>query len=134
MEMLFYTYAAMFLIMTPVVVASERDVFARIPHFTVQTWVGLALLTFFHNFLSMVLFLKALKVLDAIQASVSNYLVSFFGVPIAAIWLGERLTLPAIMGGLLVLGSTMVMTFWDSGSAPAVSPAATTGEAKASVP
>jgi drug/metabolite transporter (DMT)-like permease len=134
MEMLFYTYAAMFLIMTPVVVASERDVFARIPHFTVQTWVGLALLTVFHNFLSMVLFLKALKVLDAIQASVSNYLVSFFGVPIAAIWLGERLTLPAIMGGLLVLGSTMVMTFWDSGSAPAVSPAATTGEAKASVP
>lgn len=130
MEMLFYTYAAMFVIMTPVVVMSERDVFARIPHFTVQTWVGLALLTFFHNFLSMVLFLKALKVLDAIQASVSNYLVSFFGVPIAAIWLGERLTLPAIIGGVLVLGSTILMTFWDSGSAPEVS--AATGEAQAS--
>src|SRR5438270_2565142 len=129
MEMLFYTYAAMFVIMTPVVIFSERDVFARIPHFTTQTWIGLALLTFFHNFLSMVLFLKALKVLDAIQASVSNYLVSFFGVPIAAIWLGERLTLPAIIGGLLVLGSTILMTFWDSASAPAVSASATTGEA-----
>lgn len=132
MEMLFYTYAAMFVIMTPVVVMSERDVFARIPHFTVQAWVGLALLTFFHNFLSMVLFLKALKVLDAIQASVSNYLVSFFGVPIAAIWLGERLTLPAIIGGVLVLGSTILMTFWDSGSAPEVSASAATGEAQAS--
>jgi len=132
MEMLFYTYAAMFLIMTPVVVMSERDVFARIPHFTVQTWVGLALLTFFHNFLSMVLFLKALKVLDAIQASVSNYLVSFFGIPIAAIWLRERLTAPAIIGGLLVLGSTILMTFWDRGDAPAVSSSAATGEARAS--
>jgi drug/metabolite transporter (DMT)-like permease len=132
MEMLFYTYAAMFVIMTPVVVMSERDVFARIPHFTVQTWVGLALLTFFHNFLSMVLFLKALKVLDAIQASVSNYLVSFFGIPIAAIWLGERLTASAIIGGLLVLGSTILMTFWDRGGAPAVPSSAATGEAHAS--
>jgi drug/metabolite transporter (DMT)-like permease len=133
MEMLFYTYAAMFVIMTPVVVMSERDVFARIPHFSGQTWVGLALLTFFHNFLSMVLFLKALKVLDAIQASVSNYLVSFFGVPIAALWLGERLTVPAIVGGVLVLGSTILMTFWDRGSAPAVSAPAATGEARASI-
>ena len=88
----------------------------------------MALLTFFHNFLSMVLFLKALKVLDAIQASVSNYLVSFFGVPIAALWLGERLTIPAIIGGLLVLGSTILMTCWDRGAAPAVSAAAATGE------
>jgi drug/metabolite transporter (DMT)-like permease len=106
--------------MTPVVLISERNVFANIPHFTAQTWVGLVLLTFFHNFLSMVLFLKALKVLDAIQASVSNYLVTFFGVPIAAIWLGERLTLPAIAGGLLVLGSTILMTFWDKGDAVVV--------------
>jgi drug/metabolite transporter (DMT)-like permease len=132
MEMLFYTYAAMFVIMTPVVVMTERDVFARISHFTTQTWIGLTLLTFFHNFLSMVLFLKALKVLDAIQASVSNYLVSFFGVPIAAIWLDERLTVPAIIGGLLVLGSTILMTFWDRGGTPAVSAAAATGEGHSS--
>ena len=68
----------------------------------------------------MVLFLKALKVLDAIQASVSNYLVTFFGVPIAALWLGERLTVPAIAGGLLVLISTIVMTFWDRGTAAVI--------------
>src|SRR5438046_5166198 len=129
MEMLFYTYSAMFVILTPLVLAREGDVVARIPHFTRQTWVGMILLTFFHNFLSMVLFLKALKVLDAIQASVSNYLVTFFGVPIAALWLGERLTLPAIIGGVLVLGSTILMTLWDRGATPPVSAAAATGEA-----
>ena len=114
MEMLFYTYVAMFVLMTPLVVAQERGVFSHIAQFTLRTWVGLALLTFFHNYLSMVLFLKALKVLDAIQAALSNYLITFFGVPIAAIWLGERLTLMAIAGGLLVLGSTLLITLWDA--------------------
>ena len=113
MEMLFYTYAAMFVLMTPLVLAQERSVFSHIPQFTLRTWVGLALLTFLHNYLSMVLFLKALKILDAIQAALSNYLITFFGVPIAAIWLGERLTLMAIVGGVLVLGSTLLVTLWD---------------------
>ena len=90
--MLFFTYLAMFVVMTPLTLAQEPRVFAAIPHFSFQTWIGLALLTFFHNYLSMVLFLKALKQLDAIQAALSNYLITFFGIPIAAIWLKERLT------------------------------------------
>jgi drug/metabolite transporter (DMT)-like permease len=113
MEMLYYTYLAMFLIMTPLTLHQEMDVFARIPQFTLQTWIGLTLLTFFHNYLSMVLFLKALKQLDAIQAALSNYLITFFGLPIAAIWLGERLTIMAIVGGILVLSSTLLITIWD---------------------
>ena len=123
MEMLFYTYLAMFVIMTPLTLAREPDVFRRIPHFTAQTWVGLILLTFFHNFLSMVLFLKALKKLDAIQAALSIYLVTFFGVPIAALWLGERLTLAAIAGGILVLASTLLITLWEQKQAARSIPA-----------
>jgi drug/metabolite transporter (DMT)-like permease len=123
MEMLFYTYLAMFVIMTPLTLAREPDVFRRIPHFTTQTWVGLILLTFFHNFLSMVLFLKALKKLDAIQAALSIYLVTFFGVPIAALWLGERLTLAAIAGGILVLASTLLIMFWEQKRAALSTPA-----------
>jgi len=117
MQMLFFTYVAMFVLMTPLVLTQERGVFSHITQFTARTWIGLILLTFFHNYLSMVLFLKALKALDAIQAALSNYLITFFGVPIAAIWLGERLTLMAIVGGLLVLGSTLLITLW-SGSKP----------------
>ena len=113
MEMLLYTYVAMFVIMTPLILHQETDVFARIPHFTVQTWIGLVLLTLLHNYLSMVLFLKALKQLDAIQAALSNYLITFFGLPIAALWLGERLTVMAIVGGIMVLGSTLLITIYD---------------------
>lgn len=113
LRMCYYTYVGMLVLMLPFVVFQERDVFSRIPSFTLQTWIGLGLLTFFHNFLSMVLFLKALKVLDAIQATLSNYLITAFGVPIAAIWLHERLSPLAMVGGLLVLGSTLVITIWE---------------------
>jgi len=113
MKMLFWTYVAVCAMMAPVVMIEEHDVFTRIPHFTAQTWLGMALLTFFHNYLSMILFLKALKNLDAIQASLSNYLITFFGVPIAAIFLHEKLTPSAILGGVLVLASTLLITVWE---------------------
>lgn len=104
---------AMFVILTPLVIARESRVFSRVPGFTGRTWIGLALLAFFQNYLSMVLFLKALKQLDAIQAALSNYLITLFGVPIAAIWLGEKLTPFAVLGGILVLGSTLMITIWE---------------------
>jgi drug/metabolite transporter (DMT)-like permease len=124
MQMLFYTYVAVCGLIGPVVLMEERSVFARIPHFTANTWIGLILLTVFHNYLSMILFLKALKALDAMQAALSNYLITFFGVPIAAIWLGERLTSSAIVGGVLVLASTLLITLWDENRKAVPIPAA----------
>lgn len=113
MELVFYTYVVMVILLTPLVIYYESDVFARIPDFTSQTWVGMSLLTLFHNFLSMLLFFKALKVLDAIQVALSNYLITFMGLPVAAIWLGEKLGTQAIFGGVLVLVSTLIITILD---------------------
>ena len=113
MEIVFFTYVVMVILLTPLVFIYEHDVFARIPVFTRQTWIGMSLLTFFHNFLSMMLFFKALKVLDAMQVALSNYLIAFFGLPIAAIWLGEKLNSLAIAGGILVLISTLIITIVD---------------------
>lgn len=112
-EMVFYTYVAMIILLTPLVLWYESDVFGRIGAFTGQTWTGLLLLTFFHNFLSMVLFFKALKTLDAMQVALSNYLITFLGLPVAAIWLGESLGLTAIAGGVLVLAGTLIVTIVD---------------------
>lgn len=110
MEMVFYTYVWMVLLLTPLVFYYERDVFARIPLFTTKTWTGLFLLTCFHNFLSMILFFRALKILDAMQVALSNYLITFIGLPVAAIWLGESLNAASIAGGVLVLISTLIIT------------------------
>lgn len=113
MEMVFYTYIVMLILLSPLVWYYERDIFSRIPLFTGQTWTGMLLLTFFHNFLSMILFFRALKVLDAMQVALSNYLITFMGLPIAAIWLNETLNNQAIAGGILVLVSTLIITIVD---------------------
>jgi drug/metabolite transporter (DMT)-like permease len=113
MEMVFYTYVVMVVLLTPLILYYERDIFARIPSFSQQTWIGMSLLTFFHNFLSMILFFKALKILDAIQVALSNYLITFIGLPVAAIWLGEKLNASAIVGGILVFVSTLIITILD---------------------
>ena len=112
-EMVFYTYVVIVILLTPLVLFFERDVFARVPEFSRNTWIGLTLLTVFHNFLSMVLFFKALKILDAMQVALSNYLIPFFGLPIAVIWLGEALQSNAIAGGILILSATLMITVAD---------------------
>jgi drug/metabolite transporter (DMT)-like permease len=61
----------------------------------------------------MVLFLTALKDLDAIQAALSNSLITSFGVGVAAGWLGEKVSPAAIAGGVLVLGGTLLITVWE---------------------
>jgi drug/metabolite transporter (DMT)-like permease len=110
MEMLFWTYAGLTLLMTPFVVVLEKQSFRNLPHFTISTWGGLAMLMVFHTTLSMILFLKALKSIDAIQAALSNYLIAFFGLPIAALWLHEHISSGEIIGGILVLSSTLLIT------------------------
>lgn len=112
MEMLFFCYVCTLILMLPFA-WRERDFFARIPSWTIRTWIGMGILTVFHNYLSNVLFFKALKSLDAIQAALSGYLITMFGVPIAVIWLGERMSPLAIFGGILVFGSTLMITLGE---------------------
>jgi drug/metabolite transporter (DMT)-like permease len=61
----------------------------------------------------MVIFLNVLTRLDATQAAVSNYLIPFFAVVVAAIVLHERLTKFIVVGGILVLGSTLLVAVYE---------------------
>jgi drug/metabolite transporter (DMT)-like permease len=61
----------------------------------------------------MVMFLNVLSRLDATQASLSNYLIPFFGLVIAAMVLHERLTLFMLVGGIMVLLSTLLITVYE---------------------
>ncbi|CAG4989883.1 hypothetical protein DYBT9275_00401 [Dyadobacter sp. CECT 9275] len=114
MEMVFYTYLFLVIFLAPLVAYYEPEMFSRIPDYTTQTWIGMIALTLFHNFLSMLLFFKALKNLDATQVALSNYLITLMGLPIAAFILGETLKTQAIIGGVLVLASTLILTIVDN--------------------
>ncbi len=113
MEMVFYTYLVLVIMLTPLVLHYEPGMFAKVPSFTAKTWLGMGSLTLFHNFLSMILFFKVLRFLDATQVALSNYMITFMGLPIAAIMLGEKLSTQSIVGGILVLASTLILTIVD---------------------
>jgi drug/metabolite transporter (DMT)-like permease len=118
LQVLLYSYYALLLVLLPITIAAEPSGFVNLPHYSKTVWVGLAILAVFQYFLSMVIFLNVLTRLDATQAALSNYLIPFFGVLIAALVLHERLTGFMIVGGLLALASTLLITVWDHPSAP----------------
>jgi drug/metabolite transporter (DMT)-like permease len=118
LQVLLYSYYALLIVLLPVTLAAEPSGFTNLPHYSKTVWFGLAILAIFQYFLSMVIFLNVLTRLDATQAALSNYLIPFFGVVIAAIVLHERLNGFMIVGGLLALGSTLLITVWDRSSEP----------------
>jgi len=112
LQVLLYSYYAVFAFMLPITVASEPEGFRQLPYFRAGVWLGLIGLALLQYFLSMVIFLNVLTRLDATQAALSNYLIPFFGVLIAALY-GERLTGYMVAGGILVLGSTLLITVYE---------------------
>jgi drug/metabolite transporter (DMT)-like permease len=113
LQVLLYSYYAVFAFLCPITLYVEPHGFTNLPHYNMTVWVGLVMLALFQYFLSMVIFLNVLTRLDATQAAVSNYLIPFFGVLIAAIVLHERLTRFMIAGGILVLASTLLVTVYE---------------------
>jgi drug/metabolite transporter (DMT)-like permease len=113
LRVLLYTYYAVFVFMLPIVLYVESQGFRELPQFAPPVWLGLIILAVFQYFLSMVVFLHVLARLDATQAGLSNYMIPFFGVLIAAVVLGERLSRFMVLGGVLVLGSTLLVTVYE---------------------
>src|SRR5437899_3235007 len=113
LQVLLYSYYAVVAVLLPVTLRVEPQGFHNVLNFDLPVWLGLAILALFQYFLSMVIFLNVLTRLDATQAAVSNYLIPFFGVVIAAIVLHERLTKFMVAGGILVLASTLLVTVYE---------------------
>jgi drug/metabolite transporter (DMT)-like permease len=113
LQVLLYSYYAVFIFMLPITLRLEPSGFSNLPHFGPTVWIGIGILTVFQYSLSMVIFLHVLVRLDATQAGLMNYLIPFLGVLIAWAVLGERLTLFMVLGGLLALGSTLLATVFE---------------------
>ncbi len=113
LELLFYSYVAASAVLLPLALTLEPGSLGRLTSLSSRAWIGLVLLAVAQYWGSMLIFLAVLARLDATQAAISNYLIPFFGVVIAAVVLGERLTGAMVAGGLLVLASTLVVTVWE---------------------
>lgn len=119
LEVLLYSYYAVFVCMLPLTLYFEPAGFAHLPHFGLTAWIGLLCLAVLQYALSMVIFMNVLARLDATQVAAMNYLIPFLGVLIAWAVLGERLTLFMVLGGLLAFGSTLLATVFDKPQHPA---------------
>jgi drug/metabolite transporter (DMT)-like permease len=113
LQVLLYSYYFVIAFLIPITLFAEPGAFRQIAFYTAKTWLGIALLAVFQYCLSMVIFLTVLTRLDATQASLSNYMIPFFGLVIAAVVLHERLTLFMVLGGILVLLSTLLITVYE---------------------
>ena len=113
LEVLFRSYCVVVVVMLPIAIFTEPHTFATIPHFTPVVWLCFFILGFFQYFLAMLAFLSVLTRLDATQAGLSNYLISFFGLITAFVVLHEHLTKSMVFGGLLVLASTLLVTIYE---------------------
>jgi drug/metabolite transporter (DMT)-like permease len=97
----------------PIALYVEPEGFRNLAHYGLRVWAGLLALAVFGYFLSTVVIFYVLTRLDATQAGLSNYLIPFFGLLIAGIFLHERLTTFMIIGGILVLASTLLITVYE---------------------
>lgn len=110
LQVLLYSYYFLLLVLIPVTFSAET---VSVAHFSLKVWIALTLLAIFQYGLSMVLFLRVLSRLDATQAALSNYLIPFFGLVLAAAILGERLSTVMIVASVIVLASTFLSTVAD---------------------
>jgi len=113
LEVLFRSYCVVVVVMLPIAILTEPRTFASIPHFAPAVWLCFLILGVFQYFLAMLAFLDVLTRLDATQAGLSNYLISFFGLITAFVVLHEHLTIPMVAGGMLVLASTLLVTLYE---------------------
>ncbi len=80
---------------------------------TWQSWLGFGYQAVVTYGAAMLLFFHALKRLDVSTASLSLYLLPVFGVILAALLLGERLSGLALAGSGIVLASTLIIVKYD---------------------
>jgi drug/metabolite transporter (DMT)-like permease len=113
-EILIFSYVTASLASLPLLFWVEPFSFQSFQRFDWQSWAAFAFLALFMYGASMLLFFRALQHLDVTTASASLYLVPVFGVLLAAVLLGERLSRLAIVGSAIVLTATALIMKYDT--------------------
>jgi drug/metabolite transporter (DMT)-like permease len=123
---LFYSYLASLPVLLFFTFYLEGATLRHVPDFRASLWLGILVIGSVNVF-AMLMYLGVMTRLDATQAGLSNYLIPVFGVIVAGVTLHERLGKAMILGGILVLTSTLLITVYDRQTAEEEKPAAAPG-------
>jgi drug/metabolite transporter (DMT)-like permease len=113
-EVLWGGYTLALAVSLPLMLWIEPVSLADILAYTAQRWTGLLMLGGLVWGAGMVLWLHLLTRLDVSLASISIYLLPFFGVLMSAIFLREQLTWTMLLGGGVAITGAMVGLSADS--------------------
>jgi drug/metabolite transporter (DMT)-like permease len=116
LEVLIYGYLLGVVVSLPFLVWVEPISWAAVRSYRLSTWFAVLVLSVFSWGLAMVVWAILLTRLDVSQASVSIYLLPFFGVIISALTLKEKITPTMIVGGLVTLAGTILITSLEPSS------------------
>ena len=116
LEVLVFGYLIAVGVSLPLLIWVEPLTIVQIRGYTASTWFSIMILSVFSWGIAMVLWMHLLKRLDVSQASVSIYLLPFLGVLISTLTLGERITSTMIIGGLITLAGTILITTSEASS------------------
>jgi drug/metabolite transporter (DMT)-like permease len=114
LEVLVFGYLIAAGLCVPLVLGLEPSALAAMRLYTFGVWVSLVVLSVFSWGLAMVLWMYLLRRLDVSQASVSIYLLPLLGVLFSAVLLKEKITAAMLIGGLLTLAGTILITSADT--------------------
>jgi drug/metabolite transporter (DMT)-like permease len=114
MEILMCSYAVALLVDVAMLLSFETSSVSVVFAHSLRTWAGLILLGMVAQGLTMALWLFLLTRMDVSQASVSIYLMPFFGILYATVFLREPIALPMVLGGAVTLTGTFLMVFTES--------------------
>jgi len=88
----------------------ERSAPARLASLGLSAWLSLLAIAVFSLSISMMLYFWVIERIDVMQASLSIYLLPFFGVLFSSLLLHEQITLQLLAGGALVFAATFLIT------------------------
>ena len=94
-------------------VITDSRPFYRVTGYPVSVWMAVLVLGILSWGLAMVLWMWVLNRLDVGQVSVSIYLLPFFGLLLSIVTLHEKISRRQILGGILVLFGTAMLTVYE---------------------
>src|SRR5579863_2782308 len=112
-EILIFSYITASAASIPLLIWVEPFHWSVFDAFDWKSWTAFAFLAILMYGASMLFFFAALEHLDVTVASVSLYLVPIFGVLLAAVLLGQRLSAMAMAGSAIVLLATILIMKYD---------------------
>lgn len=113
-EILIYSYITATVATLPVLLWREPLDFGLLAGLDARGWAAFAFLALFMYTVSMLLFFYVLEHIPVTVASASLYLVPVFGVLLASVLLGERMSPLALVGAGIVLAATILIMRYDS--------------------